>query len=63
MRSFTISEPELWEDSFEGICLNCGNRQHGVEPDAENYSCESCGSKSVYGLEQAVICGFVGITE
>ncbi len=63
MKAFSISESELWGDSFEGICINCGNRQHGVEPDAENYSCEACESRSVYGLEQAVICGHVRVTE
>ena len=39
----------------EGICICCGETQSGVEPDAENYECESCGERGVFGAEQALI--------
>lgn len=38
-----------------GFCLACGFEQHGVEPDAEGYACESCGAHEVWGAEQILI--------
>lgn len=40
-----------------GICIACGEEQEGCEPDAERYTCESCGQKMVYGAEQLLIMG------
>lgn len=42
-------------DENVGFCLDCGNEQMGVEPDAENYECEACGAKRVFGAEQILI--------
>lgn len=33
------------------------------EPDAENYKCESCGEKEVFGIEQALLCGKLDLSE
>ncbi|SEA87551.1 hypothetical protein [Rubrimonas cliftonensis] len=38
-----------------GFCLDCGAENHGVEPDAERYPCESCGALKVYGAEQIAL--------
>lgn len=38
-----------------GFCLLCGNEASGVEPDAENYQCESCGAEQVFGADQLLI--------
>lgn len=38
-----------------GICFECGAEAHGVEPDARNYECESCGERRVFGAEEALI--------
>lgn len=38
-----------------GFCLMCGNEASGVEPDAENYKCESCGAEQVFGADQLLI--------
>lgn len=38
-----------------GICYQCGDVQHGVEPDAEGYNCESCGEPAVGGIELAMV--------
>jgi hypothetical protein len=35
-----------------GFCIACGHDAEGVEPDAEEYECEGCGEKKVYGAEQ-----------
>jgi len=42
---------------YIGKCLTCGSTQLGVEPDACNYECESCGALEVYGLEELMIMG------
>jgi len=35
-----------------GFCLNCGDEVSGVEPDARDYKCESCGERQVAGAEE-----------
>ncbi len=35
-----------------GFCRDCGHKHYGVEPDARNYECESCGAMAVYGAEE-----------
>ena len=35
-----------------GFCIACGDEAFSVEPDAENYECESCGECQVFGAEQ-----------
>ena len=44
-------------DDNIGICRKCGYEHYGVEPDAENYECEDCGEKEVFGAEQLLIMG------
>lgn len=56
-----------WKPSFkwieesseecEGFCLACGETQSGVEPDARQYRCESCGAWKVYGAEELGLMG------
>lgn len=46
-------------DSGNGVCVECGFVQGGVEPDAESYECEECGKLAVFGMEQALLC-FLG---
>jgi len=48
---------ELMEhaDVHDGFSVKCGEWTYGGwEPDAREYRCESCGSRSVYGAEQVV---------
>jgi len=40
-----------------GFCLACGEEQDGCEPDAEEYKCEICGERQVYGAEEILIAG------
>lgn len=39
-------------DMFMGFCIKCGSEAFGVEPDAREYECESCGENGVYGAEE-----------
>jgi hypothetical protein len=43
------------DDDNMGFCLACGEEAFGVEPDARNYECESCGANRVYGAEEILI--------
>jgi hypothetical protein len=38
-----------------GFCIQCGAEAEGVEPDAREYECESCGEPGVYGAEELFI--------
>lgn len=43
------------QDDMIGFCVKCGFEAHPVEPDAEEYSCEECGSRAVYGADQILL--------
>jgi hypothetical protein len=40
---------------YAGFCIACGEQADGVEPDARNYVCESCGERKVFGAEELLI--------
>jgi len=42
-------------DDSLGFCTACGAEASGVEPDARNYVCESCGEPKVFGAEELMI--------
>ena len=42
-------------DDYLGFCLECGAEASGVEPDARNYECESCGANRVFGAEEVLL--------
>ena len=42
-------------DSNLGFCTACGAKAHNVEPDAREYTCESCGAPKVYGAEELLM--------
>ena len=44
-------------DDCRGFCLECGEEAYGVEPDARQYKCESCGAMAVYGAEECLMMG------
>ncbi len=46
------AERTMFGDEMLGLCTSCGEEQNPVEPDAENYHCESCGDARVFGAEQ-----------
>jgi hypothetical protein len=52
------------DDSYSGICLNCGATRWGsTEPDAENYPCEECGKNAVLGSHWLIFSSKVKIIE
>lgn len=40
---------------YVGFCRVCGAEAEGVEPDARQYECESCGAMAVYGAEELLL--------
>jgi len=43
-------------EEYSGICLSCLSVTFdGVEPDACNYECFSCGKHQVYGIEELLL--------
>lgn len=38
-----------------GFCRACGEETYGVEPDARNYKCETCGKLQVFGAEELLL--------
>ena len=56
-RAITIERvmEQCENDEYEGICLACGEDAQGVEPDAREYECESCGKEKVYGCQELLL--------
>lgn len=48
-------EREMFGTDNPGFCLACGEEQEGCEPDAENYECEACGERKVWGAAQVLL--------
>ena len=46
---------EEFADGTLGACTKCGETAYGVEPDAREYKCESCGARAVYGAEELLL--------
>ena len=42
-------------DDHIGLCVVCGAENHGVEPDARRYACDSCGKKGVFGAPELLV--------
>lgn len=55
-------EYEEHAESFDGICLACGEWTFGgVEPDARGYACEVCGAHKVVGAEEVLLMGHLSV--
>ena len=55
--TFTLEqlEPMLLDNG--GYCISCGAEHYGIEPDANNYTCDECGEKKVFAAEEILILG------
>jgi hypothetical protein len=62
---FEMSEDEYLDlvANDLGLCVSCGSERDCVEPDAERYPCEECGSRKVYGVEQLMLLGRLALRE
>jgi len=51
---------DMVEDNV-GYCSTCEDfTTDGVEPDAQEYTCDVCEQDTVYGAEQALLIGLIG---
>lgn len=48
-------------DDNDGLCIRCRKTQSGCEPDARRYECECCGTKTVFGVEELLLMGWLSI--
>ncbi len=51
-RIHRLAKQSMFGLDSPGVCVACGDDAEGVEPDAEGYTCETCGEDSVFGAEQ-----------
>jgi len=51
----TEEEWKLAVAEMFGYCIECGAERECCEPDAREYECEECGSRSVYGAEELLL--------
>lgn len=53
-----LEENGFCSPDHAGFCKSCGEQNSGMEPDARpdnsRYTCESCGSEKVYGVEACI---------
>lgn len=42
-------------DNNTGFCMACLDEVQGIESDARNYTCESCGADKVYGAAELLL--------
>jgi hypothetical protein len=58
-----MSEAEFRDhsDSYNGFCINCMSvtREGGTEGDAVGYTCPDCRKKSCFGMDMALVFGYV----
>ena len=54
-RIMEVAKQSMFGTTDSGICVACGEDAMNVEPDAENYECESCGEPQVFGGEQLLL--------
>lgn len=48
------------QEEYLGFCLACGETtDSGVEPDARQRRCESCGQPKVYGLQELLLMNLI----
>jgi len=61
VKQLSEEEYESLTEEYGGYCRTCGEEVTGMEPDARNYECPSCGSSQVFGIEELLIMGEVEI--
>lgn len=54
-RILDAAKREMFGTDNPGFCKSCGYEQEGCEPDARNYTCESCGETEVYGAAELLM--------
>ena len=53
----TIELVQEMDDDNEGLCIACGERDYGIEPDAGPCECPSCGERKLYAAAELALRG------
>lgn len=62
MLKITEQEFMAHRNEFMGFCLSCDRiTTSNCEPDATNYRCEECDHNDVFGIEEAMLMGFIDV--
>ena len=58
-KTIPMDDLNIFRDNYDGFCRTCNDitNSGGCEPDARNYVCDSCGKKTVFGIEEAFMMG------
>lgn len=59
----SMEDYQMFEEDYIGLCIYCGEERSMCEPDARNYTCESCEQKQVFGVPELLQMGHVTISE
>jgi len=63
MLEMTMEEFDDAADTHQGYCTTCDDLTGDCcEPDAHKYECPVCEKNTLYGMAEAVICGFIEVT-
>ena len=58
----TEADFHMYDDDYMGFCVSCKDfTTDECEPDARKYECHTCGEKKVYGTQEALLMGVIGI--
>jgi predicted RNA-binding Zn-ribbon protein involved in translation (DUF1610 family) len=64
-KALCLSREEFREhrEDYDGYCTTCEEvtRYGETEPDAEEYECPQCGQDTCYGIEQALLLGYLEV--
>ena len=59
---FLEEDLQQYFEEYTGFCTNCKDfTTDGCEPDARNYRCEMCDKMTVFGGEEALLSGMIGV--
>jgi predicted RNA-binding Zn-ribbon protein involved in translation (DUF1610 family) len=64
--TFQMTEQEYHsaDNDMQGLCVGCGEvHDDNCEPDARNYECSNCGQRKVFGIQELLVMGYIGIGE
>ena len=59
----TENEYRRGTETRMGVCISCGSRMGGIDPDQVSGHCAVCGRHEVMGFEEAIIEGHLVIRE
>lgn len=59
----TAEQYQEYCDEYVGLCTKCGTVHYVCEPDACQYKCEVCETKTVYGVPELLIMGKITFVE